>query len=439
MSGNVVVFSQQNDSLQQILEYPFVVDSISISGNEITEDFIITRELTFGLNDTLTSSIASFNRERIYSLGIFNQIYFLPVKANGKNILEIKVEESWYIYPIPFLNISENDLKKISYGLYLRLKNFRGKNEDITTSFSFGYDPSLNLSYYTPNLIGKKNYFFKYRLGYSKISNKSLAAEKIYGSPFSQKLIYTQIFFGKRINLFNKVYLAAGFNNIETDKYIPGINASDGRVDNVLDLGLGYEYDTRDLAQFPKNGIYTSALFTQRGLGLDEINYGVAWLDFREYRKIFGNLISKWRFASRLTLGKNIPYYDHSILGAGDKIRGHYFRKYEGNDYYVGSLELFYPLIEELKIDLTFLPIIPDQLLSYRVAFYTQLFAETGLAKYHDESFALNKFNTGFGIGFTLLVLPYQIFRLEFAFDEKLKSEFILNFGISFWHRALLQ
>ena len=429
---STIIFPQNVDSLGQSKLYPFVVDSISINGNEITEEFIILRELNFSICDTLTLKNSYFNRERVYSLGIFNHVNFIPTVIDNKRILNIEVEESWYIYPIPFIDAEENNLNKLSYGLFLRLKNFRGRNEDITASIAFGYDPTFHLSYYNPNIVGKENIFFRSSFGYSDISNKSPTAEFLHGNKFSHKYIFTQILVGRRFGLFNRLYFTAGYNYIETPFYQPGINASDDRIDNVLDLGIGFEYDTRDLCQFPTNGIFASLNYNLKGLGFDDINYGVGWFDFREYRKFFEKFISKWRIASRLTFGDGIPFYDLSILGANTNIRGHSNKKYEGNDYYFGSIELFYPVIEELNIDLTFIPIIPNQLLSYRVGFYTQIFAETGIAKFKNEPFGLTKFNTGYGIGVTLLVLPYQVLRFEVALDEKNNTEVIFNLGISF-------
>ena len=98
----------------------------------------------------------------------------------------------------------------------------------------------------------------------------------------------------------------------------------------------------------------------------------------------------------------------------------------------LASVELYYPIIEELNIDLSFIPIIPDKLLSYRIGFYTQIFAETGMAKYKDEPLAINKFNSGYGLGLTFLILPYSILRVEVAFNEQLKSQFIFDLGVSF-------
>lgn len=427
-----IIFSQNRDSLSNPDLYPFIVDSIVVTGNEKTEKFIILRELNFAVGDTLSKAQSFFNRERVYSLGIFNHVYFIPTIVKSKSILTIEVEESWYIYPIPFLNARDGDLKKLTYGVFLRMKNFRGRNEDLTATVGIGYDPSFSLAYYNPNIIGNENIFVGARVGYADISNRSIIAEKIYGNSFSQKSISVNLTVGKRFGLYNRFYLNTGYNYIETPFYIPGINASGDRIDNLVEIGFGFDHDTRDLIQFPTDGIFSSFTYLQRGLGLDNTNYGIARIDFREYRELFEKFISKWRFTSRFTIGNGLPYYDYSRLDGGQKIRGHYNQKYEGNDYYFGSLEFYYPIIKELNIDLTFIPIIPDALLSYRVGFYTQVFAETGLAKLRDESFSINKFNSGYGFGITLLILPYQVLRVETALNEQMKSELIIDLGISF-------
>ena len=427
-----LIYPQSTDSLFNSELFPFIVDSINLSGNETTEDYIILRELNFSIGDTLTQENSLYNRERVYSLGIFNHVYFIPTIVEAKRILTIEVEEGWYIYPIPVIQATENDLNKLSYGMYLKLKNFRGRNEDITAYFLLGYDPTFGLNYYNPNIIGKENIFINSGISYSNVSNKSPTADNLYGSNFKQKVIGARFTLGKRFGLFNRLYLSSGYTYIETPFYIPGINASDDRIDNLVELGIGYEHDTRDLIQFPKNGIYSNINFTAKGLGFDDISYSVASLDFREYRNILNGLIGKWRFASRFTFGDNVPYYDYSIIGTSEKIRGHYFEKFEGDDYYLTSFEFYYPIIEELNIDLSFIPIIPDKLLSYRIGFYTQVFAETGLAKYKDDPLAINKFNSGYGLGLTLLILPYSILRVEMAFDEQFQSQFIFDLGVSF-------
>jgi outer membrane protein assembly factor BamA len=111
--------------------YPFVVDSIRIIGNDITDADIITRELTFPIGDSISYDEMMYNRERIFSLGIFNRVDLYTEVTDNINILIIDVEESWYIYPLPFAELKDKSWDKFSYGMDIYVKNFRGRNEFI--------------------------------------------------------------------------------------------------------------------------------------------------------------------------------------------------------------------------------------------------------------------------------------------------------------------
>lgn len=427
-----ISFSQIPDSIAVSKLYPFKVDSVSIKGNEQTEEFIIKRELTFNIGDTLSAEIVQYNRERIYSLGLFAHVFVYPVVTNSINILEIVVEERWYIFPIPFVTIKEKDFNKLSFGIYLKINNFRGRNEEITAVAAFGYDPAYSINYYNPNLIGKEDFFLRTGFIYSDVNNKSPSAEILYGEKFSQKFFRTHFLFGKRLALFHKLYAAAAFNYYESPHYISGINVSGERIDRFPELQFGYEFDSRDLIQFPRDGIFASASYSFKGLGINSINYNVARIDFREYRKILGNLFSKWRFSARFTNGNEIPFYDYSILGIDEKVRGYFTRKTEGNHFYFASAEFFYPIIEELNLDFDFIPIIPEQLLKFRIALYTQAFGDAGTTQYKNQPLSFNRFISGYGLGLTLLVLPYNILRIEYALDNFGNNEWLFDLGVSF-------
>jgi outer membrane protein assembly factor BamA len=425
-------FAQENDSTVITGNYTVKIDTIVIRGNNITEGFVILRELTFKQGDTLTYKQAFYNKDRVYSLDIFNQVKIFPVSYKNKIIAVIDVVESWYIWPIPFAELKNGDWNKISYGIDLAVKNFRGMNETVRIKAGLGYDPSLTLDYIIPILNYNQNIYFDAQLSYNSVENKSIIAQQKYGGVFDQKMINAQITFGKRISLFHNISVTAGYNYIETPMYVSGINASDQRIDRLLFLGAGYAYDTRDLAQFPRNGIYSSLNVLMKGLGLNDINYQVYNFDFREYRPLFWDIIGKWRFTSRLTSGKTIPYYDYSILGYKERIRGYLHDVLEGNNYYLTSLEFFHPLVKDIDINLDFVPIVPKQFLSYRIALYTEIFADAGAVKQRDRSLGIRDFDSGYGFGFTCLILPYNILRIELAFNDKFNSEIVLDLGISF-------
>ncbi|HSW54005.1 MAG TPA: BamA/TamA family outer membrane protein [Ignavibacteriaceae bacterium] len=423
----------QTDTLFFEGEYNIVVDSIQITGNETTQDFIILRELTFGIGDTLNPHIASYNRERIYSLRIFNEVKLKPYLSDGKNILQIEIEESWYIYPIPFVTLKDRDWEKVSYGVSVSLLNFRGRNETLSGSAAFGYDPSFSFRYFNPNISYNQNLNFQVSLGYSTSTNKSIEAENLYGASFEQKIFSSRVQLGKRFGNYHWAYLKTGFDYIETPFYQQGINASDNNIDKTLVVGASYVYDTRDLTLYAADGIYALLNYEFKGLGIDGINYRVADLEFREYRKIIEKFTAKWRFSVRHTAGETVPYYDYSYIGYSERIRGYFHDgKSEGNDRLLASVELNYPIIQETRINLYWIPLLPNSLLSYRVAVIAGLFGDTGTTRNSGDPLAIKNFNSGYGTGISFLLLPYFIFRLEYAINDNGNTEWIFDLGASF-------
>ncbi len=414
-------------------EDSFVVDSIVIQGNDITRNEIILRELTFNVGDTVNAKILEYNSERIFSLGIFTKVrlYRDPLSFS-KNVVQILVSESWYIYPIPLAELKDRDWKKLSYGFDVVIQNFRGRNETLRGRALFGYDPSLSLSYSNPYFIWGDKISLELSLAYHDKKNISSFAKYLYGGDFNQKFVSAGVGVGKRFGLFQKAAISINYNYIQSPFYIKGISASNDRIDRLFSIGASYTYDTRDLRQFSREGILGAASFEFKGLGIDDINYQIASIDFREYRKLIGELGAKWRLASRFTMGKLVPFYDYSYLGYGERIRGHFFDESEGNNLYLASLEFNYPVVKDFNLSLDFIPIIPKQLLSYRVALYLQMFGDTGATQLNGQPISIKDFQSGYGLGLTLLILPYNIARFEVAFNEHFRSEFIFDIGASF-------
>jgi len=423
----------QSDTLFYTGDYEVVIDSIQITGNETTKDFVILRELTIGVGDTIKPQIASYDRERIYSLRIFNAVHLKPYLYQGKNYLLIVVEESWYIYPIPVFFLKDKDWSKISYGVALSWLNFRGRNERITGLATFGYDPSFGFTYYNPNLSYNQNLNLQTNVAYTTVTNKSVEAESLYGAQFEQETFVSRIQFGKRYGNYHWFYLNTGFDYIETPFYIEGINASNSSIDRTLVAGLSYLYDTRDLTLYATEGTYYQVGFEYKGFDIDNISYYVADLDFRNYLLFFDRLTLKWRTEFRHTGGKLVPYYDYSYIGYGDRIRGYFYGDtQEGNDRVFGSIEFDYPIIKETRIDLYFIPLLPRSLLSYRFSLIGELFADTGATRDEGDPWTIRSFDSGYGTGLSVLVLPYFIMRFEFAINDNARTEWIFDLGASF-------
>lgn len=409
-----------------------IIDSVKVIGNESTEEFIIIREMTFGPGDTVNSKILEFNRERIFSRGIFSFVGINVVTKDSLNTALITVKESWNIYPIPFLHLEENTLSKSTYGINLLYKNFRGRDETIRAITAFGYDPSFSLEYYNPVVDYENDISFRGTLFYSKVLNKSKLAETFIGDSFEYLFTGGGFTLGKRINQFNQAFLGVGFNYIEAQDDITSIfTASKTKIDRVPFLSISYVYDTRDLTQFPKDGRLIILDYVMKGAGVQDIFYNVVKIDYREYRLITGDLKVKWRGVHRRTLGKHVPTYDKSYLGYGEYIRGHKGEKTEGDNYLIGSAELSYPIFNEWNLSFK-LPLIPEKLTRARLGMHFGIFVDTGAVFENEQSLNSFDFSTGYGFGLTFLVLPYNAIRFEYSFNEIGNGEFLIGAGFSF-------
>lgn len=428
------MISAQADSLVLGKFDKLKVDSIVIKGNNITKDYIILRELTIKTGDEVTGQTIDFNSERVFSLGLFNKVrlFFKQTPEPTKNILVVRVDESWYIYPIPFVRLRDKDLSKSSYGLYIQYKNFRGRNEEIKTKIELGYDPTYYIEYYNPIIIESLDISLLTSLTWQKSLNKNTKAENLFGEEFSYNYKRMDFTLGKRLNNFNTVLFNFGYAYISlpennNNEILKGKN----NINRVITTGMGYVFDTRDLLQFPESGIYGSASILHSGFGLDNINYNIANLDYRQYKKLLSGLILKWRSNYRQTFGDNIPYYDLSYFGYETYVRGHKNDTREGNNYWLNSIELVHPIIKNWNLSLD-LPLLPKKLTSARIEIYFSGFMDTGTVFYNGEKINIDKFDSGYGFGFTVLILPFNAVRFEYAFDEYKRSEFIIGTGFSF-------
>lgn len=408
------------------------IDSIKISGNDVTKDFIIRRELTITEGDSVSAKIIDYNRERIFSLGLFTNVKTFVYKSNEKNVLMIEVNESWYIYPLLYFRSEQTSINSSTIGVTLVYKNFRGRNETIYATAGFGYQPIYRLVYENPAILHNQEIGIQIDLLYSNLVNKNVTAANLVGSDFKEKIIDNNITLSKRIDQFNMLYATLGFNYAETPyPGVQSITASGTGIDRSPYAGVSYNYDSRDLKQFSDNGFYAFGSFIHKGFGVDNINYNIFSLDIREYEKIIGDFSAKWRLAYRSTFGGTVPFYDYSYLGYEERVRGNFRNKKEGNNYILASMEINHPIIKEWDISLK-LPLLPRSLTSARVGLYLGAFYDAGSAYNNSQRLSLNQFYSGYGIGFTILVIPYNSFRVEYAINQDRRGEFIFATGFSF-------
>ncbi|MCP5064641.1 MAG: BamA/TamA family outer membrane protein [Ignavibacteriae bacterium] len=407
------------------------IDSISITGNDITEDFIILREINIEETEFVNNKILDFNQERIFSLGLFNKVKINLIDRSSFVEMNIEVAESWYIYPLPFLKLRDNTIARATYGLIVLYKNFRGRNETIKAVVTAGLDPTYGLSYYNPVLLTGSDLMLEIDMGYVTRRNRNLIAENAFGDSFDFRYILGSISLGYRFNLFHTVSQMTAFEYNELPNEVAHLSASKTNIDRILSLGAAYSFDSRNLKQFSDDGNFSTVLYTHKGFGINNISYNLFKADLRQYKSIVDGLSFKLRGVYRHTFGDQIPFYGLSLLGDIENIRGHKFRRREGNNYILTSFELNYPIVKEWNLSLD-LPLLPKQLTSARIALFTNIFVDSGTTYNNGEPISLKRFDSGYGFGITLLILPYNAFRFEYAIDEFGQGEFLIESGFSF-------
>ena len=407
------------------------IDSVVITGNSTTKDFIILRELTFSVGDTVSGKTLRYDKERVFSLGLFTHVEFIINKNIDNNILRINVSESWYIYPLPVYFSQDGDIKKSTYGVSLLYKNFRGRNETVRTSLGFGYDPFYSIEYSNPALNYEHSLGINFAFAYMHPTNRSVEAKSIVGYDYQSKVFSQAISISKRFDQYNLLTGLIGFDYIENPISYLGLSASGGRIDRSPIFGATYVHDSRDLKQFSRDGLYTFLQLQYKGFDVDNISYALLNVDYREYRTIIGELAAKWRLNWGSAFGKVIPFYDYSYLGYRERVRGHLNDIREGKNYILTSIEMSYPLIMEWNVHFK-LPLLPESLTSYRIDIYATSFYDAGETYNVNREIALTNFYSGYGLGLTLLVLPYNAVRIEYARNELGRGEIIFGLGFSF-------
>src|ERR1043165_8229526 len=113
-----------------------VISNVFISGNDITLDEIILREMKLKKGMIFSSASLNEDKENIYGLGLFVHVNIQPKLREQKNVdLYVDVQEKWYIFPSLFISFTDGDIKKWTAGISTRWQNFRGRNESVSLAF----------------------------------------------------------------------------------------------------------------------------------------------------------------------------------------------------------------------------------------------------------------------------------------------------------------
>lgn len=440
---------------KRITENPYYIDSLGfivkdvvVSGNEVTKDEIILREMLLKKGSKFTFAKYEHDVQRIYNLGLFTKVDIIPLPAGGKDIvLNVDVQERWYIFPLPTGGMEDGEWKKIWVGINTRWDNFRGRNETLGLSFRIFYNPSISLSYSVPWIGGKLHLFSSYEIGYSKSRNKSLQAvgkpngtETISASDYNYDnfRFHTQFRIGKYITDRLCFYTDFGYDYLRVSNYEFGRTMSTTGRDKYFVMGFGAKYDSRNIIEFATKGYYLNTSYTRYGLIDKTIDFGRFSIESQSFIPVnvtdnyFITLAS--RFYTSLAVGLVIPYYNHSYLGySEDYVSGWKGVAFEGEDALTFYNEVRIPIIQPSYIKADKLPLVSSlpilKKLDLKYGIFFTVFYDVGAVFDKGTKVTDVKFLSGTGIGVNF-ILPFgYIVRAEWGF--KIAKPVVGQVGLS--------
>jgi len=401
-----------------------VVKEIIVEGNETTKEHVILREMSIKVGDRVTPEALDRDRDRIYSLQLFNKVAIETAAQSDSVTLIVRVHERWYLFPYPVVGIRYRDINKIFYGAGVAHQNFRGRNEKLYLSFALGYDRWISLAYQNPKLTDDDDIFFRGSLSYQKVHNLSVTSGEYEQTNFGSGLNL-----GKRDGLYQTFF---GFLNYDVwivSDAQPGRTVSPTGRDAFFSLGLRYSYDTRNIREYTTDGLLVSLGATKAGFGESEVNLMTYAYDVRA----FTLLSEEWSLGARsycVLIGGGItPPYRHVFYGYDERVRGYFSDVLEGENIFGGNLEIRFPIFRPRYLHV---PIPIPQFSVLRYGLSAGIFADAGKIWYRSESFSSKPWLAGVGAGLHFL-LPYSVvIRTEYAWNGKRRGQFVLDFGASF-------
>lgn len=442
-----------------------VVGKITLEGNQITQPYIIYREIIIKEGDTLTESVFKTRLEQsrlnLLNTSLFNFVNFDTVAdAFGVVNLKFRMIERWYLFPFPIFEISDRnfntwldhrDWRRVNYGGFIKWSNLRGRMEDLNLLIRFGYDERYRLIYDIPYINAKQT------LGLTFVASINQNHEVAYKTENNKPVFFRgenymlqNYLFSTGLNyrpsIFNTYSAIIGYNRFDystkltelNSEYAPG-NASQL---NLIKGSFYLRNDHRDSKPYPVKGYFADAEITaQKGIFSDNQKYYNAYL----YSNLdsYNSFNQRWYWSAgttfKISKNENKPYFLNQGLGYGkDYIRGYEYYVIDGSNYFLVKTNLKYnllkPQVRYIKITGT------EKFDKIHYAVYFNIFADMGAVfstaqKDAQTSILINNVPTlnnkllrGIGIGLDVVTYYDKVLRIEYSINHLGQGGFYIHF-----------
>jgi len=451
----IVPLAHAQKKFQPVSDTALIVDSIEISGNKITKERIILRELEMKTGDTLyphdLAQKIKQSRENLLNQSLFNFVDITTTRYDFNKIkLLVKVTERWYIWPVPILTYADRnfniwwknkDFKRTNFGIDLTIYNFRGRKERLDFIFQEGYDKTLSLEWHIPYI----NYAQKWGLVLS--GGLVYNHETDYGLHNSKKLYYREDdqfvrkqYFAKigatyrpKYRITHTFYLCFYQDRFADSLQIlnPTFAYGPNRY-SYFTLEYNFKLDYRDYAPYPLRGYYFEFNALKEGLNLldKKVNLFSFYLVFDQYFKLSKRWFFAYNISSKVVTNRYQPYFLQKGLGfLPMTIRGYQLHIVNGQQIALMRSNLKFELIPKKVMHIPFIKSNKFGKIFY--AIYANLFFDAGYVADRQSPVPPslnNKLLYSTGIGLDIVSYYDVVLRLEYSINRQKEKGFFISF-----------
>ncbi len=468
MGITLSIQAQNNNGKVELPEsLPFekiIISESSVSGNKLTKNWIILRELDFKIGDTLStgekaasSNVKSFRfypgdsselflRMKFSRDNIINTKLFLTVDLGIEQIdgdryrLKIKVSERhyWWMFPVVKLNapnfnewIRDPDAGDLSMGLFFSHNNLFGISHQTSLVGYIGKSYAAAFGYRIPWIGEGRKTGLTVVAGYQNLYTVEYDSEEnerkmLYESNSIQSAFVGAILkFRPGLYNYGTIKLTGEWLTISDSLY--NLNpeylapADDSTSNMSLSFYADYSYDNRNSKSYPLTGTNLKVFVNKIGLGLlvKDVDYFYYGIDFHFYQK----LSRKWYVAEMVKLenssGQNHPYhYQLNMTGKHDFIRGFDLYTLKGDGMYYFRSNIKYELVKPSKKKVKEKNK-DNKFKALQYAFYLNAFADCGYVvnKFiSDDNTFNNRMLYSWGLGLDFVTYYDMVLRFEYSF-----------------------
>ena len=399
------------------------VTRIQIEGRRWTKAWVIERELTVSVGDTVQQEALDRSRNRLLNLGLFNRV---EVAADSNGVVMVRLAEAWHLWPIVSVNLDETQIAELfespcrffdgaSFDIGALDMNLVGSGAILQALARVGASRGGALSYHTRWFSRTIPLALRAHFRNLTVVNRHAA---LLGLDKESQDVRAELQIGSREGTHSRAGIKLRYEYVKEEPLWSGVAAPKDRTGLA---GLFIALEHRDVEWYPSKGSYVwleaNYIGGDRHFYRSEADGRAFWPLTQGMRPMI--------LALRLrggTASAGMPPWARWFFGFNTGFRGYRTEKSEADGYLSGAAELRFPLTSIVYFDLP---------LGNR--FQNLPFGLNGLIFLERTELRLGRHRAELlagGVGFACRVPYVQILELDFSLSAEGKREFSAAIGM---------